>query len=72
MLWDQQGRKNTAEIDHINKLATGAGILDNLTLRWQTGSHHQKVLIVKGSLGLIGFCGGVDINKDRILQKKHQ
>ncbi|HTQ29022.1 MAG TPA: N-acetylmuramoyl-L-alanine amidase, partial [Puia sp.] len=30
------------------------------------GSHHEKVLIVKGQKGLIGFCGGLDINPDRI------
>ena len=30
-------------------------------------SHHQKLLVVKGSEGLIAFCGGVDINTDSIL-----
>jgi phosphatidylserine/phosphatidylglycerophosphate/cardiolipin synthase-like enzyme len=29
-------------------------------------SHHQKVLCVFGSEGLIAFCGGVDFNLDRI------
>lgn len=29
------------------------------------GSQHEKVIIVKGEKGLIGFCGGVDINKNR-------
>lgn len=29
------------------------------------GSHHDKVIIVKGEAGLIGFCGGMDINKNR-------
>jgi hypothetical protein len=30
------------------------------------GSHHQKVLLVRGGLGLTAFCGGIDINEDRI------
>ncbi|MFL6672720.1 MAG: phospholipase D-like domain-containing protein [Massilia sp.] len=32
------------------------------------GSHHQKVLLVRGEEGLIAFCGGVDINEDRTKQ----
>ncbi len=30
------------------------------------GSHHEKVLLVKGKEGLIGFCGGIDINPNRV------
>ncbi|RYZ28266.1 MAG: hypothetical protein EOO10_10140 [Chitinophagaceae bacterium] len=30
------------------------------------GSHHEKVLVVKGTEGLIGFCGGIDINSNRV------
>ena len=67
MLWDQSGsRKNTAEVARINRLPGAAAILDNHQLSYMLGSHHQKVLIVKGSQGLIGFCGGVDINRDRV------
>jgi phosphatidylserine/phosphatidylglycerophosphate/cardiolipin synthase-like enzyme len=29
-------------------------------------SHHQKVLLVCGSEGLVGFFGGVDVNGDRV------
>lgn len=29
------------------------------------GSHHEKLLIVKGEEGLISFCGGIDINQNR-------
>lgn len=29
------------------------------------GSHHEKVLIVKGEKGLISYCGGLDINQNR-------
>ncbi len=31
-------------------------------------SHHQKLLVVQGSAGLEAFCGGVDINADRLHQ----
>lgn len=79
MLWDQQNvtpsgaTQNTAEINRINRgLSNGAAILDgrllSCGLRAPCGSHHQKVLIVKGSEGLIGFAGGVDINPDRVDQ----
>jgi len=69
MLWDQLGTQNTAEVDHINALPAGAAILDNHTFSSfpvNVGSHHQKVLIVNGSEGLITFCGGIDLNLDRI------
>jgi phosphatidylserine/phosphatidylglycerophosphate/cardiolipin synthase-like enzyme len=64
MLWDQVGSQNSDEVKRINLLPTGGAILDNETLNF--GSHHQKVLVVKGNQGLISFCGGVDINPDRI------
>lgn len=67
MLWDQLGNQNSTEVDHINQLAGGAAILDNRTLTW--GSHHQKVLVVGGSDGLIAFCGGMDINPDRLFPR---
>jgi phosphatidylserine/phosphatidylglycerophosphate/cardiolipin synthase-like enzyme/outer membrane protein OmpA-like peptidoglycan-associated protein len=75
MLWDHtsicpkldEHVQNTGEVLHINDwLSTGAAVLDSRTL--SVGSHHQKILIVKGAEGLIAFCGGVDINPDRILQ----
>lgn len=72
MLWEQKSfgglfgfpTQNQAEVGHINALPTGAAILDNRTLNF--GSHHQKVLIVNGERGLIAFCGGIDLNPDRI------
>src|SRR5207249_1656398 len=30
------------------------------------GSHHQKVLIIRTDEGLVGFCGSVDINPNRL------
>jgi phosphatidylserine/phosphatidylglycerophosphate/cardiolipin synthase-like enzyme len=66
MLWKQYKGLNQPEVDFINTLANGAAILDNATSDPVLGSHHQKVLVVKGSDGLIGFCGGIDINSDRV------
>jgi phosphatidylserine/phosphatidylglycerophosphate/cardiolipin synthase-like enzyme len=40
-------------------------VLDGAT-RGVLGCHHQKILLVYGSEGLIGFFGGVDINEDRV------
>jgi phosphatidylserine/phosphatidylglycerophosphate/cardiolipin synthase-like enzyme len=31
-----------------------------------TGSHHQKVLVVKRGDKLVGYCGGIDMNPNRI------
>jgi phosphatidylserine/phosphatidylglycerophosphate/cardiolipin synthase-like enzyme len=70
MLWDQAGTQNSGEVERINKLRDGAAILDNRTLDF--GSHHQKVLIVNGSKGLIAFCGGVDFKSDRIMTVSSQ
>jgi phosphatidylserine/phosphatidylglycerophosphate/cardiolipin synthase-like enzyme len=39
-------------------------IIDKAT-RW-LGSHHQKVLLVYGAEGLVGFVGGIDFNSDRV------
>jgi len=61
---------NTGAVARVNDLPTGAGILDNNT-RWHyVGAHHQKLLVVKGSQGLIGLCGGIDVNADRIKADK--
>ena len=66
MLWAKPPLENRDEVTRINRLKTGAAILDDLTPHHVYGAHHQKVLIVKGSQRLIGSCGGLDINSDRI------
>ena len=66
MLWKQFKSINKLQVDTINALPTGAAILDNETGSSIFGAHHQKVLVVKGTDGLVGFCGGIDINSDRI------
>jgi phosphatidylserine/phosphatidylglycerophosphate/cardiolipin synthase-like enzyme len=56
-------------IDFINRLDKGSGILDDSI--GFLGSHHQKIMIIKNSEGIIAFCGGVDINKDRLDDPSH-
>jgi len=77
MVWKQvfNGETNEGSVAFINSLKTGRAVLDDYT--WMRGtalvaSHHQKVLLVKTRQGLVGFCGGIDINADRIMsdQKK--
>lgn len=31
------------------------------------GAHHEKVVVVKNSKGLVGFCGGIDFNRGRVM-----
>lgn len=62
--WPFTGLQNRPEVEHINAMTNGAAIHDNNTLDW--GAHHHKILVVSGSQGLIAFCGGLDINPDRI------
>lgn len=78
MLWDSDkktaqqfeywpGGQNKKEIADINAMDNGAAIHDNHTLDY--GAHHHKILCVAGSQGLIAFCGGLDINPDRIYRQ---
>jgi PLD-like domain len=82
MLWDQffspelykEGKppeKNSAEVKFINSLPHAAAILDDNTLSvvkpGLAGAHHQKLLLVRtGEQSLVAFCGGVDVNWDRV------
>jgi phosphatidylserine/phosphatidylglycerophosphate/cardiolipin synthase-like enzyme len=50
----------------INGLPGAAAIVDWLTAH-VAGSHHQKMVVVRGSSGIYGLCGGVDINADRVV-----
>lgn len=73
LLWDHLGRQNSVERDHINDLPGDShAILDNETLQ-PFGSHHQKLMIINGagSDGPVGFCGGIDINPDRLDDQDH-
>jgi phosphatidylserine/phosphatidylglycerophosphate/cardiolipin synthase-like enzyme len=56
---------NEVEVKETNTFPGDAGaILDNKGPTFF--SHHQKIVIVKGTQGLIAFCGGVDMNPDRV------
>jgi uncharacterized repeat protein (TIGR03803 family) len=79
MLWDSNkktatqekywpvGQQNQQAVDDINDMTNGAAIHDNNTLDF--GAHHHKILVVAGSQGLIAFCGGLDLNPDRIYEQ---
>ena len=49
--------------DFINGLPNGASIMDSRHA--QPATHHQKLLVVQGSQGMIAFIGGMDITKNR-------
>jgi phosphatidylserine/phosphatidylglycerophosphate/cardiolipin synthase-like enzyme len=60
----------------LNGLPNGAAILDHKLPFFRFGGqqtgvrggvHHQKLLVVSGSSGLIAFTGGMDINPSRVL-----
>lgn len=48
----------------IRKMPNAWAIEDNRLLF--AGAHHQKVIIVRAGGELIGFCGGIDLNPDRL------
>ena len=79
LLWDNLFQKvfpnlvgafNRNTVMHAQQLISGVGLLDTHPLR-SVGSHHQKILVIKGSSGIIGFCGGIDISQDRIKPVKY-
>lgn len=73
MLWEQTGRRvNKKTIDTINALPNGnaMGILDGQTKL--VGSHHQKYMaIYLKPDDAVAFCGGIDINPNRIDNPDH-
>ena len=75
ILWEQgplsPGRRaNTATVDHVEALTNGFGILDGQTR--PVGSHHQKFMIVYVRPDeAAAFCGGIDINPNRIDTEAH-
>jgi phosphatidylserine/phosphatidylglycerophosphate/cardiolipin synthase-like enzyme len=56
----------------LNDLKNVRVILDERVLQVGAGSHHQKMVVVNTQSGLIGFCGGIDINPDRVFAKDVQ
>jgi phosphatidylserine/phosphatidylglycerophosphate/cardiolipin synthase-like enzyme len=79
ILWDNLFQKlfpslvgafNRNTVQRVQQLTPGVGLLDTHPLSLY-GSHHQKIIVVKGSQGIIGFCGGIDISQDRVQTVKH-
>jgi phosphatidylserine/phosphatidylglycerophosphate/cardiolipin synthase-like enzyme len=56
-----------AAVQTINKMTNGQAFNDDRTLMF--GSHHQKVVVVNGAEGLFAFCGGIDIDPNRVFPK---
>jgi phosphatidylserine/phosphatidylglycerophosphate/cardiolipin synthase-like enzyme len=68
MLWNNLLTPNTSAVAFFKGLKYGAAIQDSSAPSEPNpgGSHHQKVLVVRGAKGLVAFCGGLDISKDRV------
>ncbi|MGB7292646.1 MAG: S8 family serine peptidase [Thermodesulfobacteriota bacterium] len=54
---------NKDVVEFINGVNGGQAFLDDRYL--VAGSHHQKLLLVNNSDGLVGFCGSMDIHPSR-------
>ena len=75
VLWDPiplpllipQVGQNESVVRRVEAMKQGQALLDIRTLGF--GSHHQKVMVVNGSEGLTSFCGGIDVNPDRVFPK---
>lgn len=61
-----QSQLHDAAVDAINKLPGCHAQQDAGGGLTSPRSHHQKLLVVDGRDGLIGLCGGVDVNADRV------
>lgn len=59
-----RGLVEAAGINGIH--GNAAALVDDRTR--DCGSHHQKILIVNGSSGVIAFCGGMDICGNRLTE----
>lgn len=76
ILDDETANKTPASTARLQKALIVAGISPALILLIiplivddlprLTGSHHQKVLIVKRGETLVAYCGGIDLNPNRI------
>jgi phosphatidylserine/phosphatidylglycerophosphate/cardiolipin synthase-like enzyme len=73
MFWSN--KQNGPITTFLNARSNGAAILDNKLpfarlaasqSGVRGGIHHQKLLVVSGSSGLIAFAGGMDINPSRV------
>jgi phosphatidylserine/phosphatidylglycerophosphate/cardiolipin synthase-like enzyme len=61
----RRGLTPAKQVAAFNAIPGVQAVLDGYTVGlWQ--SHHQKVLLVRGAEGPLGFCGGIDIARDRV------
>jgi phosphatidylserine/phosphatidylglycerophosphate/cardiolipin synthase-like enzyme len=61
-----QDKMSTLENPFLRRIETWNEMYAKAMAFPNEGSHHEKVLVVKGSRGLIAFTGGMDINSDRV------
>lgn len=55
-------KDNSPLVNHINKIGGKAYLDDHCSV---LGAHHQKIVVIYGDAGLIAYCGGVDLCKNR-------
>jgi len=58
--------KMSSADDYLNSIDAWNSAYAKVKALTNEGSHHEKVVIVKGRDGLQAFCGGVDINPNRL------
>ena len=68
MLWNNPLAPNTSAVAFLRGLKNGAAIQDDSAPSEPVGCHHQKIMLVRGKNGLVAFCGGLDISKDRVME----
>ncbi len=54
-------------VTDLSNMANSHAIADNRLLF--AGAHHQKVVVVRTGGELTGFCGGIDLNPDRLFRQ---
>jgi phosphatidylserine/phosphatidylglycerophosphate/cardiolipin synthase-like enzyme len=59
LTFSQRRSRTQRAVDFINSLKNGAAIWDSRVIF--AGCHHQKIVVVLGRNGLIGFAGGLDL-----------
>ena len=72
-VWQQQlvvTKTQTNFIDLVRGFKNGWAVSDYRVPTEPFGAHHQKLMLVYGAGGLTAFCGGIDLNADRIQWRK--
>lgn len=64
LVYPNHAKLHAAAVAAINRLPNCHVQLDDAP--GATKSHHQKLLVIRGELGLVALAGGVDVNADRI------